>query len=1327
MKSVVAASLIAGASETQARSTRTEHEEKETGVDHVYYCSLFDALEKTPVPKTLLEAVMPLERLLKFPPRVTIACMVERTVDKMRAKLPHIKGGDSINLEYAAVINLYTSQDYKVYKKVSDIFHSPNRMTDFILSDDVMAALPFYKMLDEALKALPSDYHYQGWLFRGVKWAFPDLAEHETKFRQHFYPGLNLYWYEFKSTSYDETVAHNGAFSGRYGARTIFKVDVKRAYKIEAFSDFPKEKEVLVPILTAFRVVRSETHLQLDTSSLQDPFSKLHQGEPDIVELQQVNPQLGHDLVELQQSTGLPTPRPIPCPEAGQRLVSRTTSSTRLQCQTADSNMQPVTLADRHTVPAGHPNIEDPPPAGFSSAVRRNRAQLFQTLQHEQTTASQELASPLFVRVEKFSCFLQLLLRSDLLVNSDHDLIDDVTKELKAFDTRMVAQLSHTQGVCTHLESLQTRCDAFQKIFQRLTTSNWNKVIACEVKALVEIVQQLEADLQMYRQMKNEDAQGSTSIDDLSARLGSAAPLKHKEDMVKKRKETMESLVKERASAETKSQQLQGELSAARTELKIRQHELKAAMAREEQQRLEMDTLSTQMNLSKQKLINANMRYTDGEDTFNDNYLKMRQQITDKGLQELSAAHDQKIKLQMQVYGGALDVRKHANIDGCSFVALCDRSGSMMGLKFKNMVQGVLSLSECAGAHIFSAAMFNREVRVPFSNISADVLKLKASEIMSYRPEGGTALMPALQQATTSAAATAPDKMIIIILLSDGISDHSDCAAALQAARDLHARFGHRCHFFACACGDVSNASATFLKELVHEGNGGRSTMGSAGDNIEYFIWEDVGSVMQAYQRISAAASGYVEALRQAVNTEHSALVKCLSDADQAQVGLLDKNAEEQKKIRKATLRTQQNEVAELVQNQETGLNTGMEKLTAAQSSRAACQIEVATAMRNESAKRREAESERRHVAEAQVDFDDCLANEKATLKELQDSKKAACQFARRLGMVGSEDDRLLVMQSVMSWNSLRYRNTFERNGLLQTLEALYGFVNDFKDKLQLSAAQFYTSDEKLAMVFKWYQGDGGYAQVGCRPDEIRQSFTYLVQNIATKNGVQVTFASTIAQAIQPSRMLGFHGSPDEVTYAAARTDWLKQLESQVLGFIQLNDLDLEGEELRRLNAEKDLKYATMRAKDDIIRKYREESRVGEAEYEERLRADLAIEINAFDQKMSIARLPFKDLKIIIELVACEWENIFHQCLVEKDFADIRDKLEDQQEIIRKKVVPFIAAGRDASKAQMQIGKLSASRDISSAGLHIMGKELLAIIACEGAPGTQTPEGNSDT
>merc|ERR1719265_2103075 len=146
-------------------------------------------------------------------------------------------------------------------------------------------------------------------------------------------------------------------------------------------------------------------------------------------------------------------------------------------------------------------------------------------------------------------------------------------------------------------------------------------------------------------------------------------------------------------------------------------------------------------------------------------------------------------------------------------------------------------------------------------------------------------------------------------------------------------------------------------------------------------------------------------------------------------------------------------------------------------------------------------------------------------------------------------------------------------------------------------------------MVFEWYRQDGGCTQVGCKANEIKQSFKYLVQLTAEKSGFRdkaTAFADTIADAIRPSRLLGFHGSPDENTYAAQRTEWLNQLESEVMAFIEVYDCG--GDKLRKLQADKDLKFADMKAREDLIRKYKSESRLGEAEYEETILAGLSKE-----------------------------------------------------------------------------------------------------------------------
>jgi hypothetical protein len=78
-------------------------------------------------------------------------------------------------------------------------------------------------------------------------------------------------------------------FCGSSGARTIFKVHVTQAYKIEDFSDYPDEKEVLFPMLSEFTVCGVQPRLRLDSAMLQDRNSHRHTGEPDIVELRQEN------------------------------------------------------------------------------------------------------------------------------------------------------------------------------------------------------------------------------------------------------------------------------------------------------------------------------------------------------------------------------------------------------------------------------------------------------------------------------------------------------------------------------------------------------------------------------------------------------------------------------------------------------------------------------------------------------------------------------------------------------------------------------------------------------------------------------------------------------------------------------------------------------------------------------------------------------------------------------------------------------------------------------------------------------------------------------
>jgi hypothetical protein len=77
--------------------------------------------------------------------------------------------------------------------------------------------MPFYKLLDVALRSLPSEYHYSGKVFRGAKWAFPFLEDHDTE--SFFYPGRRFFWHEPKSTAYDKEVMESDNFCGQAAER----------------------------------------------------------------------------------------------------------------------------------------------------------------------------------------------------------------------------------------------------------------------------------------------------------------------------------------------------------------------------------------------------------------------------------------------------------------------------------------------------------------------------------------------------------------------------------------------------------------------------------------------------------------------------------------------------------------------------------------------------------------------------------------------------------------------------------------------------------------------------------------------------------------------------------------------------------------------------------------------------------------------------------------------------------------------------------------------------------------------------------------------------
>jgi len=141
---------------------------------------------------------------------------------------------------------------------------------------------------------------------RGRKWVFESPLNHNPK--AHFPKNRIVVHYSWKSAAMDDydgrwaVESSQSQFCGCVGLRTIFKYKTGcLGYKIADFSDFPHEKEILMPVLARFMVhdviVGMTVTLRKDPTTLQviededsirtEAFrwSQDHFGNADVIEL----------------------------------------------------------------------------------------------------------------------------------------------------------------------------------------------------------------------------------------------------------------------------------------------------------------------------------------------------------------------------------------------------------------------------------------------------------------------------------------------------------------------------------------------------------------------------------------------------------------------------------------------------------------------------------------------------------------------------------------------------------------------------------------------------------------------------------------------------------------------------------------------------------------------------------------------------------------------------------------------------------------------------------------------------------------------------------
>ena len=267
-----------------AAAHRPGEEGSEHGADGAFVFRLRKNIRAEPLLQTALVALLPLAMACTIETEM-LEFIIEDRRPMLEATLLREQIGGSFWIEYAIAIFLYTIDEPKIYKFLNSAMHATDReVGPGNVSPMLRACMPFIKFLDAALEALPSRFHFTGRVNRGVKWAYPTPQTHDPEAT--FAVDSRFYWYEFKSAAQDFAVMHRDVFCGDQGPRTIFTILACNGYRIQPFSQFPTEAEILFRPLAQFVVVSAQKRLLPEFLQATAPKG----GFPDEIVLKQLPP-----------------------------------------------------------------------------------------------------------------------------------------------------------------------------------------------------------------------------------------------------------------------------------------------------------------------------------------------------------------------------------------------------------------------------------------------------------------------------------------------------------------------------------------------------------------------------------------------------------------------------------------------------------------------------------------------------------------------------------------------------------------------------------------------------------------------------------------------------------------------------------------------------------------------------------------------------------------------------------------------------------------------------------------------------------------------------
>lgn len=499
--------------------------------------------------------------------------------------------------------------------------------------------------------------------------------------------------------------------------------------------------------------------------------------------------------------------------------------------------------------------------------------------------------------------------------------------ESQAAVGRKVSQAAHDFENCQHAYGLlKTKIDALQK-----AKVGWNlESLKYELEHLESILEQSAKTKDVIKQGQKEAFTRSSASKEFLTVMMDKVVGAHDitrqtlEDKVQKAILNVNTARKALEKCHEERRRAQQNYQAACDEERAILEEQNLAWTRISGLQSRMAALHQQKNDLEEQKMRTQKKFADAEQSIRTRHMLRKAELSDQSDADIQALKANKRKEYNTLHSkemAALGVQPPC---GAHFILVCDRSGSMNGVRWNKLNEAVRAFgkADVPGDNTFSMILFDHNAKVVMTDTSMSSFnQIATAKLASWPPDrGGTNFTSAWEATRMVAGSASGQRQTVVLFMSDGSSSPDDIAQAASKAEAIHAHCGGRLWTFFISF-ETTDKDLPGLLPMVRSGNGGALTITSEGGVvIQCMNPTNLESLSSMFVNLKLASSENLEQLRKAVD-DHVKGMEQMYSADHKDA---IKRIDETEKKQLEDLKPQKDsEVAAIVESLD-GINTAM-------------------------------------------------------------------------------------------------------------------------------------------------------------------------------------------------------------------------------------------------------------------------------------------------------------------------------------------------------------------------------------------------------------------